>query len=794
LAPTQMVFAAGRDVILQNSAIATRGAAFQTSIPGDFLILGSQLYSDNFMAQDAAPIRIEAQNILFDRFDLTDQTQQVGNDVGISSNSVVAGRAADIVLTARNNLRLQTKVDSTVAPPGIGSNTLTNASAGNIILTAGNRYEMDIAGIGNQSWSRNPELSDPKITGNNGQLIITAKTIDLNRFGFNMDHFSQGGDGQIVLNASEDIILGEGGIGTNGKGAAQGAAITVNAGRRLVMQPRSALSTLAEKQSQGGNITVNSPELLLQGSISTSTNGEGNAGNILVNSQQIELNEQRVNRRLARGAISSYTGTSRNVTTVATGNSGQITIDTVSNSGKLVLRSGAGIANTVFNNSTGNAGAIIVRAGTVDVQGGSQILSATNSSSNTGLINVQASQGIQLIGRSTNGQSPSGILSTIQASTAGASSQGIQIRTPNLTVSDGAGIIASTTGSGNSGKVEILADQATFSGQMQGVSSGVLTSVGLNVIPTGNVISLNTNDPRFTLITLNPLLVDAANSNVTGNSGEIQLTVGSLDLNRGAKLVTAILGEGKAGNIAVQANSQIRLSDQAAIQADSGSGQGGSINLSSDRGALILRRGSTISAVSRKGGQDGNIKITVPFIVGRSDENSDIFAVSQTALNGGRSVGNNVEIDATGILGFAYRDQFTSQNDIIATGQVTLNLPDIDPSRGLNSLEIAPIDVAQNIDRRCNPDSPGQSSSFTSRGDGLPASPNQPNGPDSQLIRLAQLPPAERQVAKPQQAKPGQAFPIEAQTSTRLNNGKIRLQATSNVPAQINANRCLVTP
>jgi filamentous hemagglutinin family protein len=789
LAPLRITLETPQDITIQNSQIAPRGGEFRAIIPGDFVLAGSQLYSDNFMAQDAAPITIQAQNISLDRYNRPrGQASQVGGDIGISSNSIIAGQAATINLSARNNLSIK-------GTAGIGSNTLTNANTGNIILNAGNIYEMDNGGIGNQSRPNTFLEPNKQITGNNGQIVITAKSIKLNRFGFNMDHFSQGGNGQIVFNAQETIDIGEGGVGTNARGSAIGADILVKA-PTVVMRPRSALSTAAEQQSQGGNIRVEANDLQLQGSVSTSTKGIGKAGDIEVVAPKITLDEGLFQRKeITRGTISSYTGTSGGKER-ATGDSGNIQVTAIGSNAQITLKSGAGIANTIFKDSTGNAGQIIVRSEQLDIQRGSQIIVVTNSNGNAGLIDVQANQLIKLSGglqlsASSDDRSPSGILSTIQTAAQGGSSEGIKINTDRLEIMDGAGVISSTLGKGNSGKVDITANTAIFSDKnTQGNSSGVLTSVGLGQIPGGELLKVDSGDARFSITTLNPLVITKTdNPLATGNSGNINVNVGNLEILKGAQLVTAIVGQGTAGDVKITADRNIRLVNQAAIRADSGSGQGGSINLSSQRGVLLLRDGSQISAVSRSGGQDGNIDINVPFIVGIRGENSDIFAVAPEALNGGRSLGNNVKITANSILGFDYRPRFTAQNDILATGNVTLNLPDIDPSRGLTVLPIDVIDVAQKIDRSCTPNATLQSSSFISLGSGgLPTNPTNVIAPMNTIARLVPMPQTVDKILPP----PTKAsLPVEAQSSVRMVNGKIRLQAIATPTHRPTPSGCL---
>jgi filamentous hemagglutinin family protein len=789
LAPLQISLETPQDITIQNSAIAPRGGEFRAIIPGTFLLEGSQLYSDNFMAQAAAPITIQAQNIRLDGYKRPkDQASQVGSDVGISSNSIVAAQAATISLSASNNLSIK-------GGQGIGSNTLTDANTGNIRLTAGNTYEMDSGGIGNQTRPNTAIDKTKQISGNNGQIIITAKNIKLDKFGFNMDHFSQGGGGLIKLMADETIDIGEGGIGTNAKGSAIGANILVQA-NEVIMRPRSALSTSAEKQSQGGDIKVEAKnQFTLQGSVSTGTNGQKSAGNIDLSASQITIDEGTFGKNTGRGNISSYTGTAKGESGTVKGDSGTISLKTIDSNGQILLQSGGGIVNTVFKSSTGSTGKIVIaQAGQLDVKSGSQILAATNGLGKTGLIDIQTTRSVNLTGSSKDKQSPSGILNRIEANSNNSSSEGITINTSRLEINNGAGIISTTLGQGNSGKVTITAGQAIFSDKTdQGQSSGVLTSVGLGGIPGGELLKVDSDDSRFSRTTLNPLVIGKSdNSAATGDSGAIKLNVGSLDILKGAQLITAIVGEkAKAGDISIQSKGNIRLLDRGAIRADSNSGEGGKIDIISD-GILLLRRGGEISAISRGDGKDVNIDITTPFIVGILNENSNIFAVSDAALKGGRSVGSDIRINATGILGFQYSKQFTEQNDILATGNVTLNLPDIDPSRGLTVLPTTPIDIAQKIDKSCNPDAATQSSSFVTRGTGgLPASPRTPIGPNG-FMRLAQV---GNEKASVEISPKITTTPVEAQTSRRLANGRIRFQ--SNTQESISQNHrsdCLNRP
>jgi filamentous hemagglutinin family protein len=789
LYPTRLTLNSNQAITIKSSKIGQRSGRFQAQTPGAFLLEEAEVYSDNYTNQAAEPIVVQAGTI-----------RLKGTGKGMSGNAIAGGRAADIQLLASDTITLEKAA-------GIGSNTVSSGDAGNLILKADNQIEVKDGGFGNQSGSSDLKNNN-QITGKNGDVIFTAKNIIVNNFGVNVDHFGQGGGGKIVLNAQENITIGIGGFSSNGKGSAQGADIMLKAGKQINMNQRSGIITTAQNDASGGNIRIETPQFLLRGSISTTTKGKGTAGNITITSPQISLEQETFipnSKRptvteIARGTISSYTGTPKEDNSApAAGKAGDITLNSTGPDSRINLASGAGIANTSFADSTGNTGNIVLRSSRLDVQQGSQILIATNGNGNTGLIDIDTTKAIQLTGTSDDGKAPSSILSAIGAKATGTNSQDIKIKSPSLAIDQGSGIIASSLGDGNSGNIKIDVGTLSLAGTNAKLTSGVLTSVGISNLPDAGKNQGKTQRliaevavPGSTVATLQPINSPGlSNANARGNSGNITLELGNLDISQDAQLTTVILGSGRAGNISIQSKGNIRLLDRGAIRADSGSGQGGSIDITSQR-VLLLRRGGEISAVSRANGQDGNIKISTPFIVGILNENSDIFAVSQEALNGGRSVGNNLTINAQGILGFAYQTQFTPKNDIIATGNVTLNLPDIDPSRGLTVLPIAPIDVTQKIDRTCNPNAASQSSSFTTRGNGgLPATPTTAIVPDPNLVRLAQLPPD----SAAQSTMPAVSLanlPREAQTAMRLADGRIRFQSNNQeAPLSQDRSNCL---
>jgi filamentous hemagglutinin family protein len=780
LYPTDIILNTKQNVTLKNTAIGPRGGGFSVNTDGDFNFLATtRIYNDNYTNQASGAVSIQARNV-----------NLVGRE-GISTNAVAGGRAGDVRLTAVNNITLK--------DTGVGSNTVNGGDAGNVILRAGNLISANVAGIGNQSGFNFRNFDgNRQVTGNNGRVEFRAKTIDMGSFGVNIDHYGLGGGGLILLDAAEDIRIGGGGYTTNGKGTARSADIMIIAGRDLNLTRGSAISTSVENKSTGGNITVTAQRSVATvSSLSTTTRGEGKAGDISIAAPRIDLQvDERDPKNTTRGSISSYTGTPKENSKIkATGDAGNITL--AAPGGEILLRSSSGIANTSFADSQGNAGQILLRSASLDIQRGSQILGVTNGVGNIGLIDIDMTKIIKMTGTSDDGKLPSSILSAVGKQGDKATSQEIRIKSPILEIYNGAAIISSSLGNGDSNNITISSGHIILDGnnlaarKPTNLTSGILTSVGITSLPSDRDGALITE--RFTTqlspttgvvgVTFLPLRGPGTSSaTATGNSGNINITAENLDVLNGAQLITAILGNGKAGDIKILASENIRLVNQAGIRADSASGKRGNITINNSEGIIFLRGDSKISAVSRrvgKDGEDGNITINTGFLVSAPTpastdilKGNDIFALSQNSLlNGDRSLGNNIKLTAQGVIGFKYQTQPTSGDDILATGNVTLNLPDIDPSRGLTVLPTGPIDLSQQIDRTCNATTDRSSSSFVTKGNGgLPATPSSPQVPNG-LVRLATI---EGNRPTPlAQAK----TPVEAQTSTRLANGLIRFQA-----------------
>jgi filamentous hemagglutinin family protein len=481
--------------------------------------------------------------------------------------------------------------------------------------------------------------------------------------------------------------------------------------------------------ANGGSIQIQGKVIILQDGtqIETTTIETGTSGSLRINaSDRVELS----------GSTADNPGDNRRFPTAISSDNreaGQVPNQLIIGTKALTIRNGARISASTAKDGIG--GNIIVNAAAVELSGTGISQGGVRSSA----ISVQ-----------TRGKGNAGELT---------------INTQRLLLQNGAEVSASTFGAGAGGTITVNAsEQVELRGTNGALRSGLVAGVG----NPGDVLRAGSSSPPETAI---------------GQGGDLTITTPRLLVNDQATITVSSRNPQAKGAGRLEINAQsIQLDKQGSITAESLSGQGGDIILNMTRlrspspGVLLLRNGSKISATAgnaRNPGNGGNVNITVPFIVVIPIENSDI---TSNAFSGD---GGRITIQAENLFGIQFRAKPTALSDITASsergnqGIVTLNTPDIDPSRGLIVLPSGPIDVSQKIDRTCNPNS-NVSSSFVTRGNGgLPATP-QTDRFLSLPARLASLPTASLTPKNTTFSK--ESSPIrEAQGIQRLADGKIRL-------------------
>ncbi len=372
----------------------------------------------------------------------------------------------------------------------------------------------------------------------------------------------------------------------------------------------------------------------------------------------------------------------------------------------------------------------------------------------------------------------------------------VVIRARNFFLQSGGQLNASVFGQGNAGDITLDIDEAVVLGQ----SSGLRSLVQNGAVGNGGTIRVRAK---------NLALVDGAQiatsvlSQGRGNGGSVQLNVSESILISGvdAKLVgtnglpfpSGILVNnesnrpGNAGDIIINTK-RLTVTDRAVIEATTTIGDGGNIQLRAGE-YILLRRGALISTTAGTlgaGGNGGNMTIASPFVVAVLGENSDIRANAFTGRGG------NIAIAAQGIYGLKFQPRVTPFSDITASsqfgvsGSVTLNTPDVDPSKGLSPLSTVLVEPTDQIVVGCVPrglDATGNENEFVVTGPGgLPETPDQSFVGDRPLVDLAMEPgPEGQQAIVPSEAPklPEQGM-VEAHGWVKNTDGTISLVVAAN--------------
>ena len=401
-----------------------------------------------------------------------------------------------------------------------------------------------------------------------------------------------------------------------------------------------------------GQLVINGDRLLINGgaSATSTTFGIGNAGRLQINARQIDI------AGVSPGG--SLSGLYAQVEEGATGAGGNLDITT----DRLHLSEGARIATATFG--AGDAGAIHIRANTVDLSGlvttsqGNRATTITSSTRSTG-----------------NGNN-------------------LTLNTEDLQVSDGAQIAVSTGSSGNAGRLRVTAQDIDLSGSSEFGRSGLFASAIVG----------------------------------TGNGGDIQVTSDRLSIRDGATINASNLpslnlavspGQGASGNITVSAR-QIRL-DNGSITAASAGGDRGNITLHAQ--TLFSNHGSTITTNAQGNATGGNIAIQTDFLAAQNNSDITANAVSnrggQVRITAEGIFGAEYRPQTTAL------SDITASSNLGAefNGVVELDTPGVDPSQGLVELPTTVINANTQIAAACE-NQTGNNFVVTGRG-GLPEDASQ---------------------------------------------------------------------
>ncbi len=407
----------------------------------------------------------------------------------------------------------------------------------------------------------------------------------------------------------------------------------------------------------------------------------GDAGNLTIKTAQLLVRDGAI---IDAGTFGSGKGGNLNVTAADT-------IEVIGTSAD------GNFPSSLFTSSagSGDAGDLTIETAQLLVRDGAQIGASTFGSGRGGNLNVTATDTIEVISQSANGNFASGLF----AQTQGSEDAGdLTIETARLLLEDGAQIGAGTFGSGKGGN--------------------------LNVTATDTIKVIGTSaDGQFA-----SGLFASSESGSTGDAGDLNVNSNTLLINQG-KVSVESNGAGNAGDLNINANS-LRLDNNAIVSANTQSvnkdPSNPQANININSRDLILRRNSNITTNATKENViGGNINIDAGAI--------GVFEQSRISANSSNFRGGRVTINTQGLFGTQLWYPETLKGFITATGatpllsgEVQVNTQ-IDPSSGLIELPVNLVDAANQISNACTPGGSQFDNEFsiTGRG-GLPISPTEP--------------------------------------------------------------------
>lgn len=633
----------------------------------------------------------------------------VNDNSFLSASTLAKGNAGSVQIQARDTVSFanNSKADTAVQPGGKGNGndlsiqarsvSVTNGSfltagtfgegnAGNVIINANDSVQFD----GSKSYAASSVgLEGYGLgLGDGGIVEISTGSLQLtNQAKLTAESYGQEGNaGNIIINARDTVSLSDGSsiktlLGGQIKGKAGDISITTGS---LSIASASSLQADTYGLGDGGNISIQARDnvsFITEGGAYSRAqeNANGRGGNIDIKADSLTLSD------------GSFVATS----TLGEGNSGSVTIkaaNSVNLNGVNQKGFAGGIYTEVASIKPGNGGDINITARSLKVTDGALLASRTNGNGNAGKVNINATDFVLFDGVGSN-NNRSGAYSLVLPQGTGAAND-ININTGSLFLRNGANLRAGTEGQGNAGKVNIVAQDMV---SIDGASANGLPST----------------------------IESKVEENAVGNAGNVDITTSSLFITNDAELSSSSKGNGAAGNLTVNAN-LIRLDNRGKISADTVATQG-NINLN-PRDLLIMRRNSEITTkASGNNITGGNITIDGKnaFLVAVKNENSNIRADSENFRGG------NVKINVAKIFGFqSQTTSFPLISSITAkgaspdlSGNVQINTPDTDPSKGLVSLTTDVVDVARLVDDNICAKTANSSFTYTGNG-GLSPSPN----------------------------------------------------------------------
>jgi filamentous hemagglutinin family protein len=366
-------------------------------------------------------------------------------------------------------------------------------------------------------------------------------------------------------------------------------------------------------------------------------------------------------------------------------------------SGRLVLDPYLDYGSWITANNYGNTvgGGVDIRTGSLEISGGSVISADSQWTGKGGAVIVEATDSVRLT-------DPYSALSS--AAWASGDAGGIALSTPQLLIENEASVSGDTFGDGRGGDIFITTGKLSLlsGGSISSSASGGTGNGGNISIQAAQNISIRGTGPNGLQSSLVSRTIDAGNAGRieistpvldigagggvgadtvltaystpllggTGRAGDIDITVGVLNLTEGGRILNNAFGTtGDGGNISVRAADSVMITgtDSGLFTYAAAAGDAGSILLSAPN--VVLSNGGSIGADTVGDGQAGNIELTVQRLTLSGGAN-----ITSGSL-GGLGGGGNIDVTAMESVNLSglFSDISTSTVGVGDGGNITIS-------------------------------------------------------------------------------------------------------------------------
>ena len=432
--------------------------------------------------------------------------------------------------------------------------------------------------------------------------------------------------------------------------------------------------------ASGNNVSLNVPAQVARTDVTLTNSADvnvraGGGGSIAVNARNLNMTE---GSKLRAGIAEGFGAPDALAGNIDVNATGAVSFDGID---KIDIPSGT--YNLVRGGGVGAGGDINITAETLSLTNGALVKASTFGDGNAGNVNLRIRNRISFDGG--KGEDSSGVYSRVEDYLAVGNAGNIQIATGSLSLTNGAVITASTEGKGNAGNIGIyVSNNTVFDGL------GPLYQLTL---PSGEVLQVQQSSGLYSSV----------KTTGVGTGGNINLFTRSLSVTNGGVIVTRTEGQGRAGNITVNAADFVTVDGVGSDNSSSAllaptepgaGGRGGDITVNTnffrvsnaavvnsqtqneyDGGNIAINAnvfeatgGGQAIATSRSSGQAGNLTINAAdkIVLSGSDRN---FA-DRASLFNTNIVGNN-EGATSGLFASTGKDSTGAGGNLnVRTGQL----------------------------------------------------------------------------------------------------------------------------